>query len=124
MNNNQKENSSLSFKNKSDEQQIALDLRVLEILATLEIDAEIPDGLVEKVVNKKDSVFVKKPSKFDFSKYLQIAAVFAAAICVGVVMGKNADINSFHKKQNKENQALIELREKLHLSDINSFGRL
>ncbi len=124
MNNNQKENNYLINKTESRSTQANLEMQADKILASLDIDVEIPDGLVEKVIKKKDSVFVKKPIKYDFSKYLQIAVVFAAAICIGIVMGKNADINSFNKKQNKEKQALIELKEKLHLSDLSSFGRL
>ena len=57
-------------------------------------------------------------------EYIQIAAVLAAGIFLGVLLGKHADINSFNSKQSRENHALIELREKMHLSDDYSFGRL
>ncbi len=100
-----------------------LDFRVEEILAILDINTEVPDDLIETVIKEKESVHIEKPIKFDFSKYLQIAAVFAAAVLIGVLMGKNADINSFNLKQNREKQTLIELRERYHLSDKSSFYR-
>lgn len=123
MNYNQKENTNSikEFKNKSS--RINLEMQANEILAQLDLNVDIPANLVEKVIEKKKSINIKKSSKFNFNNYLQIAAVFAAAICIGVVMGKNADTSSFNKKQNKEKQALIELKKRHHLSDFNSFGR-
>ncbi len=126
--NNQKENSHFSKridkKTQSENTDMdKLDLRVEEILAILDIDTEVPDSLIETVIKKKESVRIEKPIKFDFSKYLQIAAVFAAAVLIGVLMGKNASIDSFNLKQNREKQTLIELREKYHLSEESSFNR-
>ncbi len=124
MNNNQIKNSELQKKFGIESDQNTFDLLADKLLASLDIDAVVPVGLVDKVIDKKEFVSVERRSPFDFSKYLQIAAVFAAAICVGIVMGKHADLGSFNKKQIRKEQALIELRERHHLSDVNSFGRL
>lgn len=124
MKNNQIENNKLQKKFESKSDQTNFDLLADELLATLDFDAVIPDDLVDKVIAAKASVSVKKYSKFDFSKYLQIAAVFAAAVCIGIVMGKNADIDSFNKKQNQKEQALIQLTEKYHLFENYSFNKL
>lgn len=101
-----------------------IDKRVDEILAHLDNNTVVPDGLVEKVIASKKTILLKEHSGFDFSKYLQIAAVFAAAVCIGIVMGKNADLTSFNKKQNRKEQALIQLKEQHHLSENYFFGRL
>jgi hypothetical protein len=101
-----------------------IDIRIEEILAVLDIDAEIPDGLIENVMQKKEAVKIDTSSGFDLSKYLQIAAVLVGGIFIGILLGKNADINSFNKKQSRDNHALMELREKHHLSEDYTFGRL
>lgn len=101
-----------------------ISIQVEEILAVLDVDSVIPDGLVDRVINRKESFPDKNHFTFDFSKYLQIAVVFAAAISIGILMGKNADIASFHKNQDKKEKALIELRERYHLTNNDSFGRL
>lgn len=93
------------------------------ILAVLDMDVEVPDGLIEKVMQKMGSVKIDTPSGFDFFKYLQIAAVLVGGIFLGILLGKNADINSFNKKQSREDHALLELREKHHLSEDYTFGR-
>ena len=98
-------------------------MQVDEIMAVLDLDVEIQDGIIEKVMQKKETVKIDKPSGFDFSKLLQIAAVLVGGIFLGILLGKNADINSFHKKQSREKQALIQLREKHHLSEDYTFGR-
>lgn len=95
-----------------------------QILEILDVEVEIPDGLVDKVMEKKDSIQVSRPNRFDFSKYLQIAAVLVAAVMLGVLLGKNADVDSFNKKESRQNKALIQLKEEYHLSESHSFGRL
>lgn len=95
-----------------------------QILEILDVEVEIPDGLVDKVMEKKDSIQVSRPNRFDFSKYLQIAAVLIAAVMLGVLLGKNADVDSFNKKESRQNKALIQLKEEYHLSESHSFGRL
>jgi hypothetical protein len=123
MNYNKLENNSSSQQSdKVSEKNISL--QVEEILAILDVDSVVPDGLVDKVINRKESFPGKNHFTFDFSKYLQIAVVFAAAISIGILMGKNADIASFRKNQDKKEKALIELRARYHLTNTDSFGRL
>ena len=98
--------------------------KVHQILEVLDVEVEIPDGLVDRVMEKKGSIQVSRPNRFDFSKYLQIAAVLIAAVMLGVLLGKNADVDSFNKKESRQNKALIQLKEEYHLSESHSFGRL
>ena len=60
--------------------------KVDQILEVLDVEVEIPDGLVNNVMEKKDSIQVSRPNRFDFSKYLQIAAVLIAAVMLGVLL--------------------------------------
>lgn len=126
MNNKQKGNISNSDQNakKDASENTILATKVDQILEVLDVEVEIPDGLVDKVMEKKDSIQVSKPNRFDFSKYLQIAAVLIAAVMLGVLLGKNADVDSFNKKESRQNKALIQLKEEYHLSESHSFGRL
>jgi predicted small integral membrane protein len=101
-----------------------LEIQVEEILAVLDLDTEIPDNLIESVMQKKEAVKIAASSGFDLSKYLQIAAVLVGGMFIGILLGKNADVNSFNKKQSRDNHALMELREKHHLSEDYTFGRL
>ena len=129
MNNNQKTNSifseetgkiSLPTESELNEQ----DIWVEKVLAVIDIDVELPDGLIEKVMQKKETVKIDKSFGFDFSKYLQIAAVLVAGIFLGVLLGSNADINSFNKEQSDKDRAVKELSERYHMADDYSFGRL
>lgn len=91
-------------------------------LEILDLQVDVPDNLIEETIKKGNSETIKNHVTFDFSKYIQIAAVFAAAIFIGVIMGKNAVSGSVNSKHNKEKRALMELREKHHLLEKNSFG--
>ncbi|MCG6186763.1 hypothetical protein [Maribellus maritimus] len=126
MNNNQKENTSNFEKNekKATSDGVVCEVTIDQIIAVLDVEVEIPEGLVDKVIKEKKSIKLSTGNRFDFSKYLQIAAVLIAAMLLGVLLGKNADVNSFHKKQSQQNKALLELKDKHHLSENHSFGRL
>jgi hypothetical protein len=126
MNNNQKENTGNSEKNvkQTTFNDAVLETTIDQILAVLDTEVEVPEGLVDKVIKEKNSIKLSAGNRFDFSKYLQIAAVLIAAVLLGVLLGKNADVNSFQKKQSQQNKALLELKDKHHLSENYSFGRL
>jgi len=123
MNSKKKENSNLKFKSESQDQHKHIDLQTDEILSVLDMQVSVPDGLVDEVIQKKNKLAVVPSSKIDFSKYLQIAVVLVAAIFIGVLMGKNANTLFTQKRQDPEKKALIELRDRHHLSDYNSFGK-
>ncbi len=124
MNIKQEENSNLKFESESQDQQNRIDRLTDEILSVLDMQVSVPDGLVDEVIQEKNKLTLIPSSKIDFSKYLQIAVVLVAAIFIGVLMGKNANTMFTQKKQNPDKKALIELRDKHHLSDYNSFGKL
>ncbi len=124
MNIKQKENSSLKNESESKNQFKDIDMLADEILSILDLQVSVPDDLVNKVIQKKNRMDVKPAYNFDFSKYLQIAVVFIAAIMIGVLMGKNANTILKQKRQNSEKSALIQLRDQHHLSDYNTFGKL
>jgi len=129
MNKNQKENIEIlkefvNTGNTENQNSESIEKRIDEILAVLDLEVEIPENLVEKVMERKNSIQSAGRTGIDFSKYLQIAAVFAAAVLLGVLLGKNADVHTFNKKQSREDRALLELKEKHHLSEDYSFGKL
>lgn len=95
-----------------------------KLLEVLELQASVPDDLVDRVMLRKNEINRLPLRRTDYSKYFQIAVVFIAAILIGVLMGKNANQALAQKKDNMEKRALIELREVHHLSDNNSFGKL
>jgi hypothetical protein len=95
-----------------------------EAMALLDLNVEVPDGLIDRVVQNLELVKIDTPSGFDFFKYFQIAAVLVGAMFLGVLLGKHADIGKLHKKHSRQDQALIELREKHHLSEDYTFGKL
>jgi len=123
MNSKKKENSNLKFESESQDQQNRIDQLTEEILSVLDMQVSVPDGLVDEVIQKKNKLSVNPSSQIDFSKYLQIAVVLVAAIFIGVFMGKNANTLFTQKRQDPEKKALIELRDRHHLSDYNSFGK-
>lgn len=126
MDNNQKVNRSISDdKNRELANQAGLTVSEAEnVLAVLDLEVDVPDGLTEKVIQNWESVKIDTPSGFDFIKYLQLAAVLVGAMFFGVLLGKNADVHSFNKKHSREDHALMELRDKHHLSEDYTFGKL
>lgn len=91
------------------------------VMALLDEKVEIPLGLTEKTLQKKNAIKPLAHSVFDIQKYLQIAAVLAAAVFLGVLLGKNANDDLLVSKKQKKDKALIEYRESLLLENDNSF---
>jgi|GEM_PF-2374703 len=91
------------------------------VMALLDEQIEIPSGLTERTLHEKRAINPPAYSVFDIQKYLQIAAVLAAAIFLGVLLGQNANSNLLVSKKQKKDKALIEYRESLLLENDNSF---
>lgn len=97
---------------------------VNRIMSALDRKVEVPEGIVNKTLQRKLTLaFPAKPG-IDFSKYLQIAAVLAAGIFLGIVLGRNANNELFVSKKHKKDKALMELRESHLLDNQSSFYRL
>jgi predicted anti-sigma-YlaC factor YlaD len=94
------------------------------VMALLDDPIEVPSGLTEKILQKKNAIKSVAHPIFDIQKYLQIAAVLAAAVFLGVLLGQNANSNLFVSKKQKKDKALIEFRESLLLKNDNSFYKL
>lgn len=94
------------------------------VMALLDDPIEVPSGLTEKILQKKNNIKSVPHFIFDIQKYLQIAAVLAAAVFLGVLLGQNANSNLFVSKKQKKDKALIEFRESLLLKNDNSFYKL
>jgi len=122
MNSKQKENSNLKLESESLFNNSDIDAQIDDILSILDMQVHVPDGLVEKVIRRKNGLKKHPASKIDFTKYLQIAVVLAAAILIGIVMGRNASSSLLLSKKNQQKRALIELRNQYHISDFNAFG--
>lgn len=97
---------------------------VSRVMALLDEPVEIPSGLTEKTLQKKNTITIPALPVFDIQKYLQIAAVLAAAVFLGVLLGKNANSELLVSKKQKKDKALIEYRESLLLKNDNSFYKL
>jgi len=81
--------------------------------------------LTEKMMSRIKGMPVAQVRKpVDLNKYLQLAAVVAAGIFLGVLLGTRANPEIFLSRKDKKERALIEYRESHHLnnqSTINSF---
>ena len=93
-------------------------------MSILDESFEIPANLVEKTIQRKATLAFPVKSGHDYSKYLQIAAVFAVGIFLGVFLGRNADIGFLASKKHKKDKALIEFKESYFLDNKNSFYKL
>jgi hypothetical protein len=94
------------------------------VMSTLDDPIEVPEGLTEKTLQAKSKIKFPSKPRFDYSKYLQIAAVLAIGIFLGVFLGRNANSGLLVSKKHKKDKALIEYRESHLLDNDNSFYKL
>jgi hypothetical protein len=98
--------------------------RINQTLAILDEKVEIPSGLTEKVLQIIEPLKLKAlMSPVDLTKYLQLAAVVAVGIFLGVFLGSRANPKIFLSKKDKKEKALIEYRESHHLNDQSTIYR-
>lgn len=89
-------------------------------MAILDEPIEVPDGLVEKTLRRKNQMKLRLNSGIDYAKYLQIAAVLVAGIFLGILLGRNANSELFLSKKEKKDRMLMEYREIHHLNNESS----
>lgn len=94
------------------------------VISILDESVEVPANLVDKTMQKRTTVSFPEKQSIDFSKYLQIAAVLAAAIFLGAILGRNANSELLSSKKHKKDKALIEYKESHLLDERNSFYKL
>jgi len=94
-----------------------------QVMGVLDEKVDIPDYLVSKVLQKNSSIEYPVQPKTDFGKYLQLAAVIAAGIFLGIVLGENANPDLLASKKVKKDKALLEYLESHHLGNESSFYR-
>lgn len=98
--------------------------RINETLSTLDEEVEIPSGLTEQVLQRINWRYAEPVRRtFDFNKYLQLAAVVAAGIFLGVLLGSRANPKLFLSKKERKEKALIEYRDSHHLNDQSTLFR-
>lgn len=85
-------------------------------LNILDEDFQVPENLTDKIMSNRPQIKQTKVRKLNFAVYAQIAAVLAAGIFLGVVLGKNANTNMLISKEFKKHQSLIEYKMSHHLS--------
>jgi predicted anti-sigma-YlaC factor YlaD len=99
--------------------------KINETISILDEEVEIPMALTENVMKGISRMEVPQGrTLIDLNKYLQLAAVVAVGIFLGVLLGSRADKQIFLSKKDKKEKALIEYRMSHHLSDqdnINCF---
>ena len=95
-----------------------------QTMAILDEDVKIPSGLTEKVLKEKSRMIVVPVVRtIDLNKYLQLAAVIATGIFLGIFLGSHANSEMFLSKKGKKDKALLEYRESHHLNDESSIYR-
>jgi len=93
-----------------------LNAKSLRIFDILDIKADVPKNLAENIILKHRETNEKKTFKIDFSLITQIAAVIAAGIFLGIVLGKNSDTNLLLSKELKKQNSLVEFRNSHHFN--------
>ena len=83
----------------------------------LEEPVEIPIGLIQKTLNQLPERKGKWSKRVDFMKYVQVAAVLAAGIFIGVLLGTRADSHLLVSKKDRKDQAYSQFKEKHHFSN-------
>lgn len=99
-----------------------------KIRSTMEIldeKVELPSRLTESTLNKiRELKDQRIPASFDFSKYLQMAAVISVGIFLGILLGSRAHPQFFLSKKERKERNLMEYREHHHLNNQSSITRL
>ena len=86
-------------------------------MLTLDIDVDLPDGLLQKTLQKKQQLSIPKAKHREIGKYIQIAAVLAAGIFLGAFLGTNANGNLLNSKRDKKDRAYQTFKENHHLTN-------
>lgn len=81
---------------------------------------EVPDDLLAKTVELKSRVSIPRFPDVDYNKYLQLAAVVAVGIFLGIVLGRNANTELLASKKSKKDRALMEYRQSHQLNNETS----
>ncbi len=92
-----------------------LNEKVETTLSILDEEFQVPENLTDKILSHCTNIKPHRKVRKNLAVYLQIAAVLAAGVFLGVVLGKNADTNLFTSKENKKNRSLIEYKISHHL---------
>ncbi len=90
--------------------------KVNETMSLFDAEVEIPEGIVDAIMAKKEKVSVHNAVKLTFSSYLQISLIVVAGIFLGFILGKNADTSVFQSSKARLHHSLIEFREVHHLN--------
>lgn len=88
------------------------------LINLLDEPVDFPEGLADRLLGQTDAASLpEKVRRIDLTKYLQLAAVVAVGIFLGVLLGSRANPLIFLSKKEKKEKALIEYRESHHLND-------
>lgn len=93
-----------------------LDEMVDATMNILDEDIQVPENLTDKIMSNRPQIKQPRVKKLNFAVYAQIAAVIAAGVFLGVVLGKNANTSLLSSKESKKHQLLIEYKISHHLS--------
>lgn len=95
--------------------------RIDQTMGLLDEKIEVPSDLVQKMMQRINSIPFPVIRRFDPDKYLQLAAVVVAGILLGVLLGRNADSGILLSKGKKE--SLSKYIEYRHFNEDNSLYR-
>ena len=98
-----------------------MDNHINDVFSLLDAQAEVPQGMVAKILQKKNELPVKFSLKRDFAIILQIACVAIAGIFIGIILGKNSNPNILMSKNTERTKTLIEYKNSHHFTVDSDF---
>jgi hypothetical protein len=93
-----------------------MNFRIEYAMSVLDLKSDVPENLAASIISKKNQEISVKSIKKDPVMILQIASVIAAAVMLGIFLGKNSDLDLIQSKDSKKLQHLIEYREAHHFN--------
>ena len=75
-----------------------LQSKVNNVMANLDVTADVPEGLAEAVLARKKDLTAHNVSRWNLAGYAQLAALLLFGIFMGHILGKNASSELLHRK--------------------------
>jgi hypothetical protein len=94
----------------------SMNQKIEQTLSILDIKSSLPENLTASIVAFKEEETSRKAGKINFSNILQIASVIAAGVFLGILLGKNSNMDFIQGKESKKEKSIMEYRDKHHFN--------